>query len=45
MSLWESSVRVVNTALVPQSQNGWIQAGENAAQDLESGNYVGESII
>lgn len=40
MSLWESSVRL---ALVPHSQNRWIQAGENADQGLESDNYVGES--
>lgn len=45
MSLWESSVWVVYTALVPHSQNRWIQAGENADQDLGFDNYVGESII
>lgn len=35
----------MNTALVPHSQNRWIQAGENADQDLGFDNYVGESII
>lgn len=33
----------MNTALVPHSQNRWIQAGENADQDLGFDNYKANS--
>lgn len=44
MSLWKLSVRALDAALIPCSQNRWIHAGKNADQSLGSDN-VGESIL